>query len=40
VTSADGLTPQYLAMTLDRKTAARLLLRYTGLEEAADAIQV
>lgn len=35
--SADGLTPQYLAKTLDRKTAARLLLRYTGLEEAADA---
>ena len=35
--SADGLTPQYLAKAPDRKTAARLLLRFTGLEEAADA---
>jgi len=33
----DGLTAQYLAKAPDRKTAARLLLRYTGLEAAADA---
>lgn len=32
-----GLTAEYLAKTPDRKTAARLLLRFTGLEEAADA---
>ncbi|MDD3093678.1 MAG: Ig-like domain-containing protein [Clostridia bacterium] len=35
--TADGLTPQYLAKAPDRKTAARLLLRFNGLEEAADA---
>ncbi len=35
--TADGLTATYLAKAPDRKTAARLLLRFTGLEEAADA---
>jgi hypothetical protein len=35
--TAEGLTATYLAKAPDRKTAARLLLRFTGLEEAADA---
>ncbi len=35
--SAEGLTQTYLAKRPDRKTAARLLLRFTGLEEDADA---
>ena len=35
--TAEGLTATYLAKAPDRKTAARLLLRFTGLEEASDA---